>query len=110
MSGRVWLLVMAFCVAGCADTTFEESNNRAIAPFFFVNKDNPKTVGEIYLKDERDVFRPMEELDLAAREDQREYEREYGHARPLGFETPEPAIPQGCSVRDRFDKDGALAY
>ncbi len=115
MSGRVWPLVLALCLAGCADTTFEEPNTRALAPFFtLIDKKAPqKTAGEIYLEDEEDVYRPMQELDLAAREDEREYERKYGvvpSGGRLGLEAPEPPVPVGCSLKDRFDRGAALAY
>ncbi len=106
MTGRVWLLAMAFCLAGCADTTFQEPDTRALAPFFFANKDNPKNSGELYLENERDVFRPMEELNIAEREDKLEIERKEA----LGIAPQEAAVPAGCSLKDRFDRTAALAY
>lgn len=97
---RLWPVVLTVCLGACADTTFHDSySQRAVAPFFF-GREAKLTPGEEYLRDEDRVFRPMETLNLAEREDELQY----------GSASREPRLPAGCSLRDRFDNDSALAY
>jgi hypothetical protein len=102
MIGRLWPLSIILCLCACADATFETKRNVAVAPFFFINKEPPKTAGELLLEDEQEVFRPMQDLDLATERDERHL--------ALGLDTPEPPVPAGCSIKDRFDRKAAVAY
>lgn len=96
---KLWPVALTVCLCACADTTFQDSyGHRAAAPFFFIHEAKP-TAGEEYLRDEDRVFRPMETLNLAERED----ELRYGG-------NNQPRLPAGCSFKDRFDNDSALAY
>lgn len=96
---NLWPVALTVCLCACADTTFQDSyGQRAMAPFFFIHESKP-TAGEDYLRDEDRVFRPMESLNLAEKEDT----LRYGGVN-------EPRLPAGCSLRDRFDNDSALAY
>lgn len=97
--------MLTVCLAACADTAFEEKRNIAVAPFFFMNKEAPKSAGDLFLEDEDAVFRPMQDLDLAGERDER-YERS---SLSLGY-SPEAPVPSGCSIKDRFDRTAALAY
>lgn len=97
---NLWLSALAVSLCACADTTFQDSYApRASAPFFFINEAKP-TAGEEFLRDEERVFRPMEPLNLAEKEDTLRF----------GGANAEPRLPAGCSFRDRFDNDSALAY
>lgn len=105
MSDRLWPVVVLLFLGACADTSFEQSFERkayrAHAPFFFINNE-PPTAGEVLLEDEDSVYRPMAGLNLAEDVDRR---RDGG----AGY-IPDMRLPAGCSLRDRFDRDGALAY
>ncbi len=105
MSERLWPVVLLLFLSACADATFEQKfdhpRNRAYAPFFFINND-PPTAGDRLLAEEDSVYRPMAGLNLAEEADQQE-------AQSAGL-VPGMRLPVGCSFRDRFDRDGALAY
>jgi hypothetical protein len=86
------------------DSNYSPRDSRAHAPLFYLNKQAP-SVGDLYLENERDVFRPMNNnLNLAEN-----YDQEMLRAQTLSLAS-EPTNTQGCSFRDRFDRDGVVAY
>lgn len=99
--GKLWPLMLTVCLCACADAAFEQKRNVAVAPFFFLNNEPQKNAGELLLEDEQEVFRPMQDLDLSEQRDERDV--------ALGI-SPEAPVPAGCKTKDRFDRDGALAY
>jgi hypothetical protein len=99
MMGKLWPVLLMLCLGGCADITFQDKQSRTVAPFFFAHRERP-SVGETYLQDENEVYRPMQELNLAQKSDE-EAHNSY---------VPEARLPANCSLSDRFDRDGALAY
>ncbi len=102
MTGRLWPLLLTVCLCACGGNTgFHERSYTANAPFFFLHGP-PPTAGEALLRDEDDVYRPMTNLNLAQERDERDM--------AAGLAPSEPALPAACSLGDRFDRDGAIAY
>ncbi len=103
----LWPVILTFALGACSETMLEQHHTgRATAPFFFVHNDRPST-GDRYLEDEGEVYRPMQELNIS-----RQYDDDESLAQGYapGYAPVEPAMPAGCSIRDRFDNSGALAY
>lgn len=100
--GRLWPLSLLLCVCACTSpTVFDKKFNRdrAAAPFFFLQNQVP-TAGEQLLADESAVYRPMQDLNLA-----QQHDRDVGERPALAA-----AMPAGCSISDRFDRKGVLAW
>ncbi len=104
MIGKTWPLIATVCLCACSGVTVEDRTqpHRASAPFFFVNNERP-SAGDIYLENESDVYRPFQDSSPA------DISRNKMDA-AQGFDPLEAALPKGCSLRDRFDRNAALAW
>ena len=111
MTRSVWLALMALGLSGCAgllpDSNDGPRDNRADAPLFYLNEYTP-TQGDLLLEHERDVYRPMDSNTNLAEQ----YDREARRAGRTGAVSldAEPTNTQGCTMGDRFDREGVLAY
>jgi hypothetical protein len=107
MIERLWPLMLTVCLCACTDPVFQERTDaRAVAPFFFSQNKAPLTPSEIFQEQEQETFRPMQDLNLASQEDEWDARKNLS----LGYSASEPAIPAGCSIKDRFDRKAVLAY
>jgi len=116
MLGKLWPLLATLVLCACGHIGFFESHDREVradAPFFFMRGERP-TDGDVYLENEKDVYRPMQAASPAdmARPGYRGADSTGNDSmdNENALVPSEPAVPRGCSLRDRFDKDSVVAY
>jgi hypothetical protein len=108
----LWLLITGCCLTACSGNFFEDDGQRANAPSFF-GHELRLSAGERLLENENDVYRPLQgnENDPALRNTAPMLT---GSGEPTAAAeenfAPEPPVPSGCSLKDRFDRDAVLAY